>query len=157
VVITGSVRFIYKALPSGCAPGLWLILLASSSFETAMVLNTQKHFSYQGTTMPVYLQIVLLLVAIIIFFFLLLLIAGWGIRKYCFKIIAEMEEQRAFSAGSAANLPDTRGNFFKMGLGNYRPKALQILLADKIVVKANNGRYYLDKDKLAQVRSTIDK
>ena len=84
--------------------------------------------------MPVYLQILLLLVAIIIFYFLLLLKAGWGIRKYCFKIIAKMEEQRAFGAGSVVNLPDTRGNFFRMGLGNYRPKALQILLADKIVI-----------------------
>jgi hypothetical protein len=102
--------------------------------------------------MPVYLQIPLLLVAIIIFYFLLLLIAGWGIRRYCFQIIAEMEEQRAFSAGSAVNLPDTRGNFFKMGLGNYRPKALQILLADKIVTKTGSGKYYLDKDKLAQMK-----
>ena len=102
--------------------------------------------------MPVYLQIILLIVTIIIFYFLLLLIAGWGIRRYCFQIIAEMEEQRAFSAGSAVNLPDTRGNFFKMGLGNYRPKALQILLADKVVVKTGNGKYYLDKDKLAQMK-----
>jgi hypothetical protein len=107
--------------------------------------------------MPVYLQIPLLLVAIIIFYFLLLLIAGWGIRRYCFQIIAEMEEQRVFSAGSAVNLPDTRGNFFKMGLGNYRPKALQILLADKVVVKTGNGKYYLDKDKLAQMKNTIGK
>ena len=102
--------------------------------------------------MPVYLQIPLLIVAIIIFYFLLLLIAGWGIRRYCFKIIAEMEEQRAYSAGSAVNLPDTQGNFFKMGLGNYRPKALQILLADKLVVKTGNDKYYLNKDKLAQIK-----
>jgi hypothetical protein len=103
--------------------------------------------------MPVYLQIILLIIAIIIFYFLLLLIAGWGIRRYCFKIIAEMEEQRAFSAGSAVNLPDTRGNFFKMGLGNYRPKALQILLADKVVVKSGSSKYYLNKDKLANVKA----
>lgn len=107
--------------------------------------------------MPVYLQIFLLFVAVIIFFFLLVLIAGWGIRKYCFKIIAEMEAQGAFSPGSAVNLPDTRGNFFKMGIGNYRPKALNVLLADKIVIKSNSGKYYLDKDKLPQVRSAVGK
>jgi hypothetical protein len=39
-----------------------------------------------------------------------------------------------------------------MGLGNYRPKALQILLADKIVTKTGSGKYYLDKDKLAQMK-----
>ena len=103
--------------------------------------------------MPIYLQILLLLVAIIIFYFLLLLIAGWGIRKYCFQIISELEEQKAFSSGSAINLPDTRGNFFKMGLGNYRPKALNVLIVDKIVVKTSNGKYYLDKDKLADIKA----
>lgn len=105
--------------------------------------------------MPVYLQILLLLVAIIIFYFLLLLIAGWGIRKYCFQIIAEMEEKRAFGSHSAVNLPDTRGNFFKMGLGNYRPKALKILLADKVVVKTGSGKYYLDKDKLDGIKAQM--
>ena len=103
--------------------------------------------------MPVYLQIILLFAAIIVFYFLLLLIAGWGIRRYCFQIIAEMEEQRAFSAGSAITLPDARGNFFKMGMGNYRPKALNVLLADKIVVKTGSSKYYLDKDKLANVKA----
>jgi hypothetical protein len=39
-----------------------------------------------------------------------------------------------------------------MGLGNYRPKALQILLADKIVTKTGSGKYHLDKDKLAQMK-----
>jgi hypothetical protein len=107
--------------------------------------------------MPIYLQIILLFAAAIIFFFLLMLIAGWGIRKYCFQIIAEMEEQKAFSSGSAVNLPDVRGNFFKMGLGNYRPKALNVLLADKIVIKTGGGKYYLDKEKLSQVKSTIGK
>jgi hypothetical protein len=107
--------------------------------------------------MPVYLQIILLFIGVVIFFFLLMLIAGWGIRRYCFQIIAEMEEQRAFNAGSAVNLPDKRGNFFKMGAGNYRPKALNVLLADKVVIKTGGGKYYLNKDKLANVKAQAGK
>jgi len=42
-------------------------------------------------------------------------------------------------------------------MGNIRPKALNILIADKIVIKTGSGKYYLDKDKLAQVKSTISK
>jgi hypothetical protein len=103
--------------------------------------------------MPVYLQILLLFVAVILFFFFLVLVSGWGIRKICFKIIAELEEQRAFIEAKAIKLPDERQNFFRVGTGNLRPKALNVLIADKIVIKTGNGKYYLDKDKLAKVKA----
>jgi hypothetical protein len=103
--------------------------------------------------MPVYLQILLLFVAVIIFFFFLVLVSGWGIRNICFKIIAELEEQRAFSEAKAIKLPDERQNFFRVGTGNLRPRALNVLIADKIVIKTGNGKYYLDKDKLASVKT----
>jgi hypothetical protein len=75
----------------------------------------------------------------------------------CFKIIAEMDEARAFTEAKAIKLQEERKNFFRVGTGNIRPKALNILIADKIVTKTGGGKYYLDKDKLAQVRSTIGK
>jgi hypothetical protein len=82
---------------------------------------------------------------------------GLGVRRMCFKIIAEMEEARAFTEAKAIKLQEERKNFFRVGTGNIRPKALNILIADKIVVKPGNGKYYLDKDKLAQMKSTIGK
>ena len=107
--------------------------------------------------MPVYLQILLLLAAFIVFVVLAMYAGGLGVRRMCFKIIAEMEEARAFSAAKAIKLQEERKNFFRVGTGNIRPKALNILIADKIVVKTGNGKYYLDKDKLAQMKSTIGK
>ena len=107
--------------------------------------------------MPVYLQILLLFVAFIVFVVLAMYAGGLGVRRMCFKIIAEMEEARAFSVAKAIKLQEERKNFFRVGTGNIRPKALNILIADKIVVKNGNGKYYLDKDKLAQVKSTIGK
>ena len=103
--------------------------------------------------MPIYLQIFLIIIAIIAFYFLTLLATGWGIRKLCFTIIREMEDQGATSATRAVHLPDSRGNFFKRGFGNYRPKALQILITDKIVLKTSNGKYFLNKDKLAEIKT----
>ena len=107
--------------------------------------------------MPVYLQIFLFFVAFIVFVVLAMYAGGLGVRRMCFKIIAEMEEARAFSVAKAIKLQEERKNFFRVGTGNIRPKALNILIADKIVVKNGNGKYYLDKDKLAQVKSTIGK
>jgi hypothetical protein len=102
--------------------------------------------------MPVYLQIILLVFAAFIFFIVLLLASGWGIRRICFKIIAQLEEARAFDEKKAIKLPDERRNFFRVGTGNLRPKALNVLIADGLVVKAGNGKYYLNKEKVAQAK-----
>lgn len=107
--------------------------------------------------MPLYLQILLLFVAFIVFVVLAIYAGGLGVRRTCFKIIAEMEEAKAFSAAKAIKLQEERKNFFRVGTGNIRPKALNILIADKIVIKTGNGKYYLDKDKLAQAKSSVGK
>ena len=80
-----------------------------------------------------------------------------ALRKACFKIIAEMEEARAFKESRAVEIQDERKNFFRIGVKNIRSKALNLLIADKIVIKTNSGKYYLDKEKLDQAKSSIDK
>jgi hypothetical protein len=52
-------------------------------------------------------------------------------------------------------LQDERKNFFRVGTGNLRPKAINLLIQDGIAVKAGNGKYFLDKEKLAEMRSKI--
>jgi hypothetical protein len=103
--------------------------------------------------MPVYLQIILLFVAFIVFVGLAMLTTGWGLRRVCFKIIAEMEEAKAFSEKRAIKLPDERRNFFRVGAGNLRPKALGILITDGLVIKTSSGKYYLNKDKVAAAKN----
>ncbi|MEN6332182.1 MAG: hypothetical protein ABFD57_09355 [Smithella sp.] len=105
--------------------------------------------------MPIYLQILIFTAAFIIFVLLALYAGGWGVRKVCFRIIAELEEARAFKASKAVKIQDERKNIFRVGTGNIRPKALNLLITDGLVVKTPDGRYYLDKDKLAQMKSKI--
>lgn len=107
--------------------------------------------------MPIYLQIILLIVAFIVFVFAAMYVTGLGLRRVCFKIIAEMEEARAFSAGKAIKLQDERKNFFRVGTSNLRPKALGVLIAEKLVTKTGDGKYYLDKAKLAEMKSKVGK
>lgn len=103
--------------------------------------------------MPVYLQILLLTVAFIVFVLFALYAGGWGVRRTCFKIIAEMEEARAFTAGKAVKLQDERKNIFRVGTGNIRPKALNLLIVEGLAIKAPNGKYYLNKEKLAEMKN----
>ena len=84
-------------------------------------------------------------------------VTGLGLRRVCFKIISEMEEARAFSVGKAIKLQDERKNFFRVGTSNLRPKALGVLIAEGLVIKTRDGKYYLDKDKLAEMKSKIGK
>lgn len=107
--------------------------------------------------MPIYLQIILLIAAFIIFVVAAMYLTGLGLRRVCFKIIAEMEEAGAFSEKKAIALQDQRKNIFRVGTKNMRPKALGLLITDKLVIKAASGKYYLDKEKLAEMKSTIGK
>jgi len=106
--------------------------------------------------MTLSLQIIILVVvfiAIVVFF---LYMGGLAVQKTCLKIIAEMEEARAFKEARAVEIQDERKNFFRVGTKNIRPKALNLLIADGLVIKTNNGKYYLDKEKLAQAKDQLD-
>lgn len=107
--------------------------------------------------MPIYLQIFLLIVAFIVFVLIAMYMTGLGVRRVCFKIIAELEEAGAVKVSKAIKLQDERKNFFRVGTGNLRPKALNLLISDKLVIKTSDGKYYLDKEKLAEMKSRAGK
>ncbi|KUG22999.1 hypothetical protein ASZ90_007216 [hydrocarbon metagenome] len=103
--------------------------------------------------MPLYLQIILLVAALIAFVVLILYMGGLAVQKTCLKIIAELEEARAFKEARAIKIQDERKNFFRVGTKNIRPKAINLLIADGLVIKTSNGKYYLDKEKLVQAKA----
>lgn len=105
--------------------------------------------------MPTSLEILLLVAAFILFLFIALFAGGWGVRRMCFKIIAELEEARAFKESRAVAMQDERKNIFRVGTGNIRPKAVKLLLADGLIIRTATGKYYLDKEKLAEARSKL--
>lgn len=104
---------------------------------------------------PIYLQIFLWLVAFVAFALLAVYLGGLAVRQACFKIIAELEEARAFKESRAIYIQDERKNIFRVGTGNIRPKALNILIADKLVIKTSGGRYYLDKENIARMKAQL--
>ncbi len=103
--------------------------------------------------MPAYIQIFLFIIGFVLFVFLALYLGGLGIRRLCFKIIAEMEGARAFSESKAVPMQEDRQNFFRVGTKNLRPRALNVLISEGLVIKTKNGRYYLDKEKFAALKN----
>ncbi len=105
--------------------------------------------------MPIYLQVILMIAVFIAIVLVILYMGGLAVRRTCLKIIAEMEEARAFRETKAVEIQDERKNFFRVGMKNIRPRALNLLLADGLVIKTSKGKYYLDKDKLAQAKAQL--
>ncbi|HRS97996.1 MAG TPA: hypothetical protein P5040_07395 [Smithella sp.] len=107
--------------------------------------------------MPLYLQIILLVATFVVIVFAFLYIGGLAVRRACFQIIAEMQQARAFKESRAIYIQDERKNFFRVGTKNIRPKALNLLIADGIIIKTNNGKYYLNREKLDEARAQMAK
>lgn len=65
------------------------------------------------------------------------------IRATCKSIVKDLENRDAFSVDKAVELPYDRSQPFKIGMRDYRPKAVEALVQSGIVVKTEGGRYYL--------------
>lgn len=69
----------------------------------------------------------------------------YRIRGTATKIIRDLERREAFDPSSAADLPYANPQYFRIGLRDYRPKALEALVQGGIVSSTENGKYYLLK------------
>lgn len=68
---------------------------------------------------------------------------AWRIRRACVYIIRDMERRRAFDHASAVALPYSKTDHFKIGLKDFRPKALQGLVEGGIIGVTPEGRFFL--------------
>jgi hypothetical protein len=68
---------------------------------------------------------------------------AWRFKRAFIFIIDDLKKKGAYSDHSAVDLPYTKRNLLKMGLRQHHPQALDHLILEKIVVKTEDGRYYL--------------
>ena len=69
----------------------------------------------------------------------------WRIRRASDLIIQDLERRAAFDPTSAADLPYGNTDYFRIGVRDFRPKALESLIQSGIVGKTESGSYYLRK------------
>lgn len=93
--------------------------------------------------MPEFVQIILGIIFLIVVFVLTRIGIASKIKRTATLIIKDLERREAFGPGSAAELPYARPQYFRIGMRDYRPKALEALVQGGIIGKAENGRYYL--------------
>ena len=69
----------------------------------------------------------------------------WRIEQTYALIIKDLKRRKALDPSAAVELPFTRRDTFRVGLKDYRPKALEYLIFSNIVGRTESGRYYLKK------------
>jgi len=93
--------------------------------------------------MPEYAQIIVGLILLLAVFAITRIVIANRIRHAATLIMQDLKSREAFDPSSAAELLYARPQYFRIGLRDYRPKALESLIQGGIVEKTENGKYYL--------------
>jgi hypothetical protein len=65
------------------------------------------------------------------------------IKQASISIIKDLERKKAIDASSATELPYAKSSLFRIGLRDYRPKAIESMIHGDIVGMTPDGKYYL--------------
>jgi hypothetical protein len=71
---------------------------------------------------------------------------AWRMRQTYILIIKDLEQKGAVDLSSAIELPYAKKGIFRIGMRDYRPKAIEYMLISNIIGMTDSGKYYL-KDK----------
>ena len=85
---------------------------------------------------------ILLLVGVYIF---TQMVVGFRIKRAARGIVRDLDFKKACSAESAIELPYAKSNLFRIGLRDFRPKAIDALIQGEIVGRTAAGKFYLKK------------
>jgi hypothetical protein len=89
------------------------------------------------------MKIILMVLITIGAFILTLRVAGWKMKRACDFIVRDLKERKAFDPASAVELPYCKTSMLRIGMRDYRPKALNALIKYDIIRVQEEGRYFL--------------
>jgi hypothetical protein len=69
----------------------------------------------------------------------------WRIKRSSMVVMKDLERRKALDPVSSTELPYAGSNYFRFGMRDFRPKALEGLVEHGIVGKTPNDRYFLMK------------
>jgi len=67
----------------------------------------------------------------------------WRMKRTYLFILQDLKDKGAVDPASAVTLPYASQGLFQLGRRDYRPKALQFMVANNIVGRTESGFYYL--------------
>jgi hypothetical protein len=98
-------------------------------------------------------QIIIAICLLIAVYMLTRKVNAWRIKRAYMSIIKDLEKREAFDETSAIPLPYANQSIFRVGVRDFRPKALQFLVASDIVAVTQAGKYFLKKKDVEFLKS----
>ena len=89
------------------------------------------------------MEIIWGLLLLVIVFVLTRFIVGWKLNRAAKAVFTDLKNRDAVDAESAVVLPYARQSLLKMGMRDYRKRALESLVSSGIVGMSEDGRYFL--------------
>lgn len=100
-------------------------------------------------------SVIFLLIILIAVFFLARMVKTWRAGQACRRIMRELEEKGAYEPASAVELHDVQRSFLHVGMRNFRPEGLQVLLLNDVIGITENGKYYLKDNQVAEGKESM--
>jgi hypothetical protein len=92
------------------------------------------------------IQLVFGVAVMVAVFILTRYLVGWRMKRAAFRVMGDLERNQATTPESAMDLPYAKTNILKMGVRDFRKKALEQLVMLGAVGRTEDDRYFLNKD-----------
>ena len=90
-------------------------------------------------------QIIIGLLLLVGVYILTQMVVGYRIKRAARGIVRDLEFKKAYTPEAAIELPYAKTNLFRIGLRDFRPKAVAALVQAGVVAQTAAGRYFLTK------------
>ncbi len=90
-------------------------------------------------------QIVIGILLLVGVYILTQAVVGYRIKRAARGVVRDLDFKKAYSAESAIELPYAKSNLFRIGLRDFRPKAVSALVQGGIIAQTAAGKYFLTK------------
>jgi len=93
--------------------------------------------------MPENIRIIIGIAIVITVYILTRKYHAWRIKRTYVLIIDDLRQREALDPFSAVELPYAKMSIYRVGIRDYRPKAVQHLVLGNIIGTTESGKYYL--------------
>ena len=90
-------------------------------------------------------QIVIGILLLVGVYILTQAVVGYRIKRAARGVVRDLDFKKAYSAETAIELPYAKSNLFRIGLRDFRPKAVAALAQGRIITQTATGKYFLTK------------
>lgn len=77
---------------------------------------------------------------------------AWRMGQTYQSIVKDLEKKGALDPSSAIELAYAKKGVFRIGMRDYRPKAMQFMIGSNIIGMTDSGKYYLTDKHVGVVR-----